>query len=62
MTAASEVEGLELLPNQSEVGSLSDANQFSSDEMRRFLFNMYNIQESVITSSEQFSGKLLPPQ
>ncbi|KAF0406515.1 transposase domain-containing protein [Gigaspora margarita] len=30
--------------------------------MHRFLFNTYNIQESVITSSERFSGKLLPPQ
>ncbi|KAF0534164.1 hypothetical protein F8M41_010179 [Gigaspora margarita] len=49
LTATSEVEELELLPNQSEVGSLLDTNQVSFDEMRRFLFNMYNIQESVIT-------------
>jgi hypothetical protein len=62
LTAASEVEGLELLPNRSEIESLSDANQFSSDEMRRFLFNTYNIQESVITGSERFPGELLTPQ
>ena len=39
-----------------------DANQFSFDEMCRFLFNTYNIQESVITGSERFSSELLPPQ
>ena len=48
--------------NRLEVGSLSDANQFSFDKMHRFLFNTYNIQESVITGSEWFPGELLPSQ
>ncbi|RIB27834.1 hypothetical protein C2G38_2159603 [Gigaspora rosea] len=66
LTAASEVEGLELLPNRSEVGSLSDANQFSSDEMRRLSnnggFAKLTKRFTLYLRSERFSGELLPPQ
>ena len=44
--------GLDLLKNQPSVGSLSDADEFSSDEMYRFVFNASNIQNSDTTRSE----------
>jgi hypothetical protein len=54
--------GLEILNNRPSVGSLSDANEFSTDEMYRFLMNSRNIIDSPITGSENFPGQLLGPQ
>ena len=54
--------GLELLNNQPSTGSFSETDQFSTDELHRFLMNTYNIQESVINGSEQFPGELLHPE
>ena len=56
-----EVKGLDLLDNRSSVGSLSDADEFSTEEMYRFLMNSKNILESPVTGSENFPGKFLPP-
>jgi len=54
--------GLDLLNNRPSVGSLSVADEFSSDEMHRFLLNSKNIQESAITGSEDFPGEMLNPK
>src|SRR5436190_15604732 len=56
-----EVKGLELLESRSSVGSLSD-NEFSTEEMYRFLMNSKNIAKSPITGCEEFPGEFLPPQ
>ena len=58
----SDVKDIELLDMQPLVGSLSATDQFSANEMYRFLMNTYNIQRSVITGTEWFLGKLLNPQ
>jgi len=51
--------GLEILNNQPSVSSLSNANEFFTDEMYHFLMNSRNIIDSPITGSENFSGQLL---
>jgi hypothetical protein len=56
------IRGLELLNNRPSIGSLSETDQFSTDELHRFLINTYNIQESVINGSERFPGELLRPE
>src|SRR3954454_15940151 len=55
------VKGLELLDNQPSIGSLSDIDKFSSDEIRRFWMNSRNIKESNVTGSELFPGEFLKP-
>ncbi|CAG8688234.1 493_t:CDS:1, partial [Dentiscutata erythropus] len=57
-----EIEGVELLENQSSVGSLLETDNFSFDELCQFLLNIYNVQKSSITGSERFPGEFLPPQ
>ena len=56
-----QTKGLGLLDNRTTVGSLSEDDEFSSDEMERFWFNSRNIQESVVTGSEAFPGEMLSP-
>jgi hypothetical protein len=53
--------GLESVGNRPSVGSLSDTDEFSTDEMYRFLLNSRNIIESPITGCEIFLGRLLHP-
>ena len=55
------MKGLELLENRPTVGSLSENDHFSSDEMERFWLNSRNIKESTITGCETFSGEMLNP-
>ncbi len=57
-----EIKGLELLNIWSSVGSLSDADDFLTEEMYRFLMNSKNILESPITGCEDFPGEFLHPQ
>ena len=52
---------LELIKDRPSVGSLSEADEFASDEMRQFLLYSQNIQESPITGSEAFPGEMLSP-
>ena len=56
-----EVKGLELLDNQPSIGSLSDTDEFSSDEIHRFWMNSQNIKESNVTGSKLFPGEFLKP-
>jgi ssDNA-binding Zn-finger/Zn-ribbon topoisomerase 1 len=53
------VKGLELLENRTTIGSLSENDKFTSDEMKRFWLNSINIQESKITGCEPFPGEML---
>ena len=55
------IKGLELLDDRPSVSSLSENDQFSSDEMHRFWLNSRNIQESRITGSEPFPGSMMKP-
>ena len=55
------VKGLDLLNYQPSVGSLSEADKFSADEMQRFWLASRNIQESAITGKEEFPGEMLGP-
>lgn len=56
-----EMKGRDLLDNRHFIGSLSAADEFSSDEMSRFWMNSRNIQESRVYGSEEFPGNLLNP-
>jgi hypothetical protein len=60
--SANDVEGLELLNNRPSTGSFSETDQFSTDELYRFLINTHNIQESAINGSKRFPGELLHPK
>ncbi|GET57088.1 hypothetical protein GLOIN_2v1786147 [Rhizophagus irregularis DAOM 181602=DAOM 197198] len=53
--------GLDLISNRPSVGSLSEADQFSADEMRRFWLTSRNIHESTTTGKEAFLGEMLRP-
>ncbi|GET53938.1 hypothetical protein GLOIN_2v1786147 [Rhizophagus irregularis DAOM 181602=DAOM 197198] len=56
-----ESKGLDLISNRPSVGSLSEADQFSADEMRRFWLTSRNIHESTTTGKEAFPGEMLRP-
>ena len=56
-----ETKGLELLKNRSSVGSLSETDEYSVDEMYRFWLNSRNIKESPISGREPFPGEMLRP-
>ena len=62
ISSDSEVKGLELFNKWSSVGSLSDTDEFLTEEMHRFLMYSRNILDSPITGSENFPGSLLLPQ
>ena len=63
MSKSSEIEtkGIELLEVRPNVGSLSATDEFSSDEMYRYLLHSKNVQDSVITGREAFPGEMLRP-
>ena len=54
-----QAKGLDLLDNRINVGSLSEVDEYSSDEIERFWSNSRNIQESIITECEPFPGEML---
>jgi hypothetical protein len=53
--------GLDLLDNRTTVGSLSEVDEYSSDEIERFWSNSRNVQGSIITGREPFPGEMLRP-
>ncbi|EXX66506.1 hypothetical protein RirG_123140 [Rhizophagus irregularis DAOM 197198w] len=59
ITSSAQMKSLELLENHPTVGSLSENDQFASDEMERFWLNSKNIQKSTVTRCEAFSGEML---
>ena len=54
-----ETKGIELLEVCSNVSFLSATDEFSSNEMHRFLLHSKNVQNSVITGKEAFPGEML---
>ena len=62
ISSSFETKGLELLNNRPSVGSLSETNEFSTDEMYRFLMNSRNVLTSPITGSEEFLSEFLKLQ
>lgn len=56
-----EMKGLELLSKRHSIGSLSDTDEFTFDECRRFWMNSQNIQISRVSGSEKFPGEFLKP-
>ena len=52
----------EFLNNGSNIGSISELDQFSTDELYQFLNNTYNIHKTVTNESEKFLGELLYPK
>ncbi|GBC34775.2 hypothetical protein GLOIN_2v1775288 [Rhizophagus irregularis DAOM 181602=DAOM 197198] len=61
ITSSAQMKGLKLLKNHPTIGSLSENDQFASDEMERFWLNSKNIQESTVTGCEAFPGEMLRP-
>jgi hypothetical protein len=61
ISSGREMKGHDLLDSRRYIGSLSANDEFSSDELRRFLMNSRDIQESQICGSEEFPGKFLKP-
>src|ERR1044071_8774859 len=57
-----DIRGLNLLDSRATVGSLSENDEYSYDEMERFWSNSRNIRESIATRSEPFSGEMLNPK
>jgi len=56
-----QTKGLDLIDNRPTVGSLSEDDEYSSDEMDRFWSNSRNIRESIATGCEPFPGEMLSP-
>ena len=56
-----DTKGLELLNTRPSVGSLSETDQFSHDEMSRFRLYSKRIDKSTIKGNENFPGEMLKP-
>jgi hypothetical protein len=57
-----QTKGLDLIDNRPTVGSLSEDDEYSFDEMDRFWFNSRNIRKSIATGCEPFPGEMLSPK
>jgi hypothetical protein len=61
ISSSIDIQGLNLLDSRTTVGSLSENDEYSYDEMERFWSNSRNIRESIATGSEPFPGEMLNP-
>jgi hypothetical protein len=61
ISSSVDIRGLNLLDSRTTVGSLSENDEYSYDEMERFWSNSRNIRESIATGSEPFPGEMLNP-
>ena len=61
ISSSVDIRGLNLLDSRTTVGSLSENDKYSYDEMERFWSNSRNIRESIATGSEPFPGEMLNP-
>src|SRR5256886_13623244 len=59
ISSSVDIRGLNLLDSRTTVGSLSENDKYSYDEMERFWSNSRNIRESIATGSEPFPGEML---
>src|ERR1044071_5682006 len=62
ISSSVDIRGLNLLDSRATVGSLSENDEYSYDEMERFWSNSRNIRESIATGSEPFPGEMLNPK
>src|SRR5256885_17262178 len=62
ISSSVDIQDLNLLDSRTTVGSLSENNEYSYDEMERFWSNSRNIQKSIATGSEPFPRKMLNPK
>ena len=61
ISSSVDIRGLNLLDSRTTVGSLSENDEYSYDEMERFWSNSRNIRKSIATGSEPFPGEMLNP-
>src|SRR6185437_5913488 len=54
ISSSVDIRGLNLLDSRTTVGSLSENDEYSYDEMERFWSNSRNIRQSIATGSEPF--------
>src|SRR5436853_618778 len=59
ISSSVDMQGLNLLDSRTTVGSLSENDEYSYNEMERFWSNSKNIRKSIATGSEPFSGEML---
>ena len=59
ISSSVDIRGLNLLDSRTTVGSLSENDEYSYDEMERFWSNSRNIRKSIATGSEPFPGEML---
>src|SRR5205823_14572536 len=59
ISSSVDIRGLNLLDSRTTVGSLSENDEYSYDEMERFWSNSRNIRQSLATGSESFLGEML---
>ena len=62
ISSSVDIRDLNLLDSQTTVGSLSENDEYSYDEMERFWSNSRNIRKSIATGSKPFSGEMLNPK
>ena len=62
ISSSVDIRGLNLLDSRATIGSLSENDEYSYDEMERFWSNSRNIRESIATGSELFPGEMLNPK
>ena len=61
ISSGMQTKDLKFLENQPSVRSISETDEYTSDEMHQFWLSSINIQELLITSSESFPGEMLKP-
>src|SRR5207248_6154437 len=62
ISSSVDIRGLNLLDSRTTVGSLSENDEYSYDEMERFWSNSRNIRQSIATGSEPFPEEMLNPK
>ena len=61
ISSRTNTKGLEFLESHQSVGSVSESDQYASDEMHRFWLGSINIKKSIISGREPFSGEMMNP-
>ena len=61
ISSSVDIRGLNLLDSWTTVGSLSENDEYSYNEMERFWSNSRNIRQSIATGSEPFLREMLNP-
>src|SRR2546421_6889168 len=59
ISSSVDIRGLNLLDSRTTVGSLSENDEYSYDEMEQFWSNSRNIRKSIATRSELFLREML---